>query len=70
MLLHRVRVLTAEASTAVGMLTACEIKREEVFIVSVKIFGVKGVGGVLSIVLPIVMWLVDRFWQKENDVKI
>ena len=37
---------------------------------SVKIFGVKGVGGVLSIVLPIVMWLVDRFWQKENDVKI
>ena len=36
---------------------------------SVKIFGVKGVGGVLSIVLPIVMWLVDRFWQKDNVAK-
>jgi hypothetical protein len=33
---------------------------------SVKIFGVKGVGGVFSIALPIVMWLVDRFWPKEK----
>jgi len=37
---------------------------------SVKIFGIKGVGGVLSIALPIVMWLVDRFWQKDTVAKI
>jgi hypothetical protein len=37
---------------------------------SVKIFGIKGVGGVLSIALPIVMWLVERFWQKDDAAKI
>ena len=37
---------------------------------SVKIFGIKGVGGIISIALPIVMWVVDRFWQKESVSKI
>jgi hypothetical protein len=37
---------------------------------SVKIFGVKGVVGILSIVLPIAMWLVDKLWQKEPVPKI
>ena len=32
---------------------------------SVKIFGVKGVSGVISIILPIAMWLVERLWQKQ-----
>ena len=36
---------------------------------SVKILGIKGVGGVLSIALPIVMWLVERFWQKDTVTK-
>ena len=33
---------------------------------SVKIFGVKGVGGLISIILPIAIWLVERMWQKET----
>ena len=37
---------------------------------SIKFLGVKGVGGVLSILLPIVMWVVERFWQKEPLSKI
>ena len=32
---------------------------------SVKIFGVKGVGGVISIILPIAMWLIERLCQKD-----
>ena len=32
---------------------------------SVKIFGIKGVSGVISIILPIAMWLVERLWQKQ-----
>jgi hypothetical protein len=34
---------------------------------STKIFGIKGVGGVVGIVLPIVIWLIDRIWKKDND---
>jgi hypothetical protein len=30
---------------------------------SIKIFGVKGAGGVISIVLPIAMWLIEMLWQ-------
>jgi hypothetical protein len=33
---------------------------------SIKIFGVKGVGGVISIVLPIAMWLIEMLWQKDK----
>ena len=32
-----------------------------------KIFGIKGVGGILGIVLPVVLWLIDRFWKKDNE---
>ena len=32
---------------------------------SVKFFGVKGAGGVISIILPIAMWLIERLWQKD-----
>ncbi len=33
---------------------------------SVKFFGVKGAGGVISIILPIAMWLIERLWQKNT----
>ncbi len=69
MLLHSLRGLTAETKTAAVMQQQLKSK-ERRLIVSVKIFGIKGVGGIISIVLPIVMWAVDRFWQKESVSKI
>ena len=33
---------------------------------SVKFFGVRGAGGVISIILPIAMWLIERLWQKNT----
>ena len=37
---------------------------------SVKIFSFKGLNGVLtvlSIVIPVATWLVDRFWKKDYE---
>ncbi len=33
---------------------------------SVKFFGVKGAGGVINIILPIAMWLIERLWQRDT----